>query len=78
MDDVARVGRTNACNVSARKPEGKRPLGRLTCSWKDNIKMDHETKLDVDWIHLVHGMDEWRVCVDTVINFQVPQNAGFD
>jgi len=48
------------------------------CSWKDNIKMDHETKYDVEWIHLVHGMDKWRACVNTVINFQVPQYAGFD
>jgi hypothetical protein len=22
------------------KPEGKRPLGRPTCRWEDNIKMD--------------------------------------
>jgi hypothetical protein len=22
------------------KPEGKRPLGRPRCRWKDNIKMD--------------------------------------
>jgi len=22
------------------KPEGKRPLGRPTCGWEDNIKMD--------------------------------------
>jgi hypothetical protein len=21
------------------KPEGKRPLGRTTCGWEDNIKM---------------------------------------
>jgi hypothetical protein len=23
-----------------RKPEGKRPLGKYKCIWKDNIKMD--------------------------------------
>ena len=22
------------------KPEGKRTLGRLSCSWEDNIKLD--------------------------------------
>jgi hypothetical protein len=49
-----------------------------TCSWKDNSKMDYETKWVVDWIHLVQGMDKWRACVDTVINFEAPQNAGFD
>jgi len=26
--------------VLVRKPEGKRPLGRLRCRWEDNIEMD--------------------------------------
>jgi hypothetical protein len=26
--------------VLVRKPEGKRPLGRLRLKWEDNIKMD--------------------------------------
>jgi hypothetical protein len=36
------------------KPEGKRPLGRLTCRWIDDIKMDLlDIGLgDVDWIGL--------------------------
>ena len=28
------------------KPEGKRPLGRLRCRWKDNINMDLQ---EVGW-----------------------------
>jgi hypothetical protein len=30
----------NAYRISAGKPEGKRPLGRLRCRWVDNIKID--------------------------------------
>jgi hypothetical protein len=26
--------------VLVERPEGKRPLGRSRCRWKDNIKMD--------------------------------------
>jgi len=26
--------------VLVRKPEGKRPFGRPTCRWEDNIKMN--------------------------------------
>jgi hypothetical protein len=29
----------NAYRVLVGKPEGKRPLGRPTCRWKNNIKM---------------------------------------
>jgi hypothetical protein len=38
---VARLGgRRGAYRVLMGKPEGKRPLGRPRCRWKDNIKMD--------------------------------------
>jgi hypothetical protein len=30
----------NAYNILARKPEGKRPLGRHSHKWEDNITMD--------------------------------------
>jgi hypothetical protein len=44
----------NACRVLMGKPEGERPLGRPTHSWKDNIKMDlREIRSGVmGWIHL--------------------------
>jgi hypothetical protein len=36
------------------EPEGKRPLERPTCGWKDNIKVDNKEVGcdDLDWIHL--------------------------
>jgi hypothetical protein len=30
----------DAYRILAGKPEGNRPLGRPTCKWEDNIKMD--------------------------------------
>jgi hypothetical protein len=32
--------RTNTYRILVEKSEGKRPLGRPTCRWVDNIKMD--------------------------------------
>ena len=38
---VARMEQSrNAYRVLLGRPEGKRPLGRPRCIWKDNIKMD--------------------------------------
>ena len=56
-----------------RKPEGKRPLGRLRRRWEDSIKMD---LLEVgfwgmDWIELAQGMDRWRAFVNAVMNLRV-------
>jgi hypothetical protein len=38
---VALMGdRTGTYRVLVGKPEGKTPLGRTTCRWENNIKMD--------------------------------------
>jgi hypothetical protein len=38
---VARMGEgRGAYRILAGRPEGKRPLRRPRCRWKDNIKMD--------------------------------------
>jgi len=38
--DVARMGETiRVYGLLVGKPEGKRPFGRPTCGWEDNIKM---------------------------------------
>jgi hypothetical protein len=41
------------------KPEGKRPLGRPSCGWKENNKKDIQ-KVGcgvMDWIELVQDKD---------------------
>jgi hypothetical protein len=54
-------GEDNAYTISARKPEGKRPLGRLRSTWVDNIKMDLiEIGWDgMKWTDLVQDRDHW-------------------
>jgi hypothetical protein len=44
----------NACRILVGKPEGKRPLGRPTCRWVNNNKIDlREIEWDgMDWIDL--------------------------
>jgi hypothetical protein len=72
---VARIGEVRgAYNILVGKPEGRRPLGRPRCRWKDNIKMDlREIGFgDVDWIHLAQNRDRWRALVNTVMSLWVP------
>jgi len=52
---VARMWEMRAAyKVLITKPEGKRPLGRPTRPWKDNIKMDlREIVWQIaNWIHV--------------------------
>jgi hypothetical protein len=64
----------NAYRIFVGKPEGKRPLGRLTRRWVDNIKMDlREIGWDgIDWIDLAEDRDQWRSLVNTLINLRFP------
>jgi hypothetical protein len=53
---VARIGeKRNAYRLLARKPEGKRPLGRPRRRWVNNIRMDlgEVGWGNVDWIGLL-------------------------
>jgi hypothetical protein len=57
-----------AHNILVGRPEGKRPLGRSSRRWEDNIKMDlREIGFgDVDWINLAQDRDRRRALVNTV------------
>jgi hypothetical protein len=60
---VACIGeRRGVYRILVGKLEGKRPLGRPRCRWKDNIRMDlQEVGCEsMDWIELVHDWDYGR------------------
>ena len=56
------------------KPEGKRPLGRPSRRWVDNIRMDLQEVGcgHVDLIGLAQVRDKWRTLVSAVMNLGVP------
>jgi hypothetical protein len=58
--------------------EGKRPLGKPSRRWEDNIKMNLQEvgRGETDWIKLAQDRDSWRALVNAVMNLQVPQNPG--
>jgi hypothetical protein len=66
--------KSNMYRLLVRKPEGKRPLGRLRRRWIDNIKMDLlEIGLGVvDWIGLAQDTYRWRALMKTAMNLWVP------
>jgi hypothetical protein len=56
------------------KPEGKRILGRTSCRWEDNIKIDHR---EIGWggigrIDVALDRDQRRALVNTVMKLRVP------
>jgi hypothetical protein len=57
-------------NILVGKPEGRRPLGRPSHRWEDNIKMDFGQIgfAYVEWIHLAQDRDRWRALVNTVMS----------
>ena len=56
------------------KPGGRRPLGRPTRRWVDNIRLDlQEVGCGyMDWIGLAQDRDRWRTLVSAVMNLGVP------
>jgi hypothetical protein len=54
-------GEGGTYRVLVGKPEGKRPFGRLTCRWEDNIEMDlQEVGFGgMDWIDLAQNSERW-------------------
>jgi hypothetical protein len=56
------------------KPEGKRPLGRPSPRWEDNIKMDLQELGGGrgNWMELAQVRDRWRTLVSMVRDFRAP------
>ena len=76
---MARMGKERGVHrILVRKPEGKRPLGRLRRRWEDNIKMDLQEVGGGcgNWMELAQDRDRWRALVSTVINFRIPKMWG--
>ena len=50
------------------KPEGKRPLGRASRKWEDNIKMDLQEVGcgGMDWIEVAQDRNRWWALVNGV------------
>jgi hypothetical protein len=71
-DEVIRV-RSMHGDILARKPDGKRPLGKPRRTWEGNIKIDLKEKgwKGVNWVHLSQDTDQWRALVNRVLNFRV-------
>jgi len=72
---VARLGdRRGVYKVLVGRPDGKTPLGRPTCRWEDNIKMDLR---EVGWaimgcIDLSQDRDSLQALVNVVMNLRLP------
>ena len=62
------------CRVLVGRPEGKRPLGRSSHRWEDNIKVDLQDvgRGGMDWIGLVQDRERWRALLNAVMNLRVP------
>jgi len=56
------------------KPEGRRLLGRPSCRWVYNIRMDlQEVGCGyMDWFGLAQDRDRWRTLVSAVMNLRIP------
>ena len=72
---VARIeeGRS-AFKILTGKPTGKRPLGRPTRRWEDNVRMDlEEIRINAGkWVDSAQDIDYRRAIVNASLNLRVP------
>jgi hypothetical protein len=56
------------------KHEGKRPLGKPSHRWENNIKLDLQEVGwgGIEWIDLAQDRDRCRALVSGVMNIRVP------
>jgi hypothetical protein len=67
---VARMRKMrNECKMLVRKPEGRKSFGRPKRRL-ENIEMN--LREIVDWIHLAWDRNQWRACVNMLMNLWVP------
>jgi len=66
--------RRGVYRVLVGKPEGKKPLGRPSRRWEDNVKMDlHEVECEgMDSINLAQDRHRWRALANAVMNLRIP------
>jgi hypothetical protein len=64
----------NAYRIMMGKLERKRPRGRPTRRWMDDIKIDLRERrwVGVDWFDLAQDRDQWRAHVNTIMNLRGP------
>jgi hypothetical protein len=62
----------NTYKMLVEKYEGKKPFGRRTGRWEDNIIMNlNETRFETPaWIQLAQDRGQWRILVNTVVNLR--------
>jgi hypothetical protein len=70
---VARMGeRRSAYRILVGRLEGRRPLGRPSHRWDNNINLQEVGWGGMDWIDMAQDRDRWRAVVNVVMNLRVP------
>ena len=63
----------SAFKILTGKPTGKRPLGRPTRRWEDNIIMDQEIGINAgNWVDVAQDRNYWRALVNAALNLRFP------